>query len=1016
MRMVELDVSQRAVANAVAAAEAGAFLVLGGPGTGKTTVAQTLILEALAAGADPQTVVMLVGSRQRAGELRKALEAQAGGGTRTPLVRTFSSLAFAIVRELLARRPDPLEPKLVTGPDQDAYLDTMLANYLRGDPPGPVWPDLDPAATTQPGFRLQLRNLFARADEFGLDPADLALMGERHGEPMWVAAAQVLAEYRNLLSDSYLERSQVLVDSSSLLDRAILEMEQAPPGALAPLGLIVVDDYHDVTAGQVAFLAALSERSRLVLLADPDLSVQGFRGGLPQLVTRAQQDRGTGLGAFGARVHTLQQPWRLSGELAQVASRIVAAIPTLGSARHRLAPSDGESDTTVRTAVFSSAAGEAAHIGALLRRAHVLEGVSYRDMCVITRSSSAARTVARRLRHAGIPVSFAGTDLALAAEPVAAALLDALDVVSGTVPLADVLTSLATSFLGGTTTLGLRSERRRLWLATDEDQRTTSMQLLVDAVESQADGSVLSRLGAVLAAGRAAFAQTAGTEGHIETVLWALWSAAGVAEDWQERALQGDGLADHDLDVALALFAAASQFDQHIPGADVASFVAHLRSRELAADALINKDRTDAVTVTTPTGAAGRQWRDVYVCGVQDGVWPDLRIRDTIFGAERLTDILLDRDTPGADPRSDVHADELRMFYLACTRATSRLLVSAVRAGEDVPSTFVSLVDPTIAEHPVITATPPATLRDIIVAARQALEAAVATGAEADARAWARFLADLTPHTSHADPGTWHVRRGPTSDEALLGPEEKLRLAPSRAQYLIECPYRFVLSYIGADVGTSLAASTGSLIHDLAEEFPTGGLVPMQERLDERWAELGLAPGWESMHQRNRAEFMVERLDTKVKDLPAPLAVEAPFRLETGDVVIAGRIDRIDSAGDGAAIVKDIKTTSSPPTGAETAENAQLAIYQWAINDGAVTGVEPGTRAVRAELMLVGTTGNDRVQPELTDDDPWVKTRITEEAVALRGVPVAVRPGAWCKHCAFKPACPAVEEGDQVHP
>ncbi len=59
-------------------------------------------------------------------------------------------------------------------------------------------------------------------------------------------------------------------------------------------------------------------------------------------------------------------------------------------------------------------------------------------------------------------------------------------------------------------------------------------------------------------------------------------------------------------------------------------------------------------------------------------VWPDLRRRGSLLQAERLSaDGLSDYVTPAA-----LLAEERRLFYVACTRARERLVVTAVRSPE----------------------------------------------------------------------------------------------------------------------------------------------------------------------------------------------------------------------------------------------------------------------------------------------------------------------------------------------
>ncbi|MFH6691098.1 FUSC family protein, partial [Cellulosimicrobium funkei] len=115
-------------------------------------------------------------------------------------------------------------------------------------------------------------------------------------------------------------------------------------------------------------------------------------------------------------------------------------------------------------------------------------------------------------------------------------------------------------------------------------------------------------------------------------------------------------------------------------------------------DALVGGAVALAVAALTPAGAAGREWDVVVVAGVQDGVWPDLRLRDSLLGSQALVELLAGRAQDahgvGSQARAQVLADELRAFVVATSRATRRLVVTAVQDAEEAPSVFCDLVVP----------------------------------------------------------------------------------------------------------------------------------------------------------------------------------------------------------------------------------------------------------------------------------------------------------------------------------
>ncbi len=175
------------------------------------------------------------------------------------------------------------------------------------------------------------------------------------------------------------------------------------------------------------------------------------------------------------------------------------------------------------------------------------------------------------------------------------------------------------------------------------------------------------------------------------------WEACGVARDWQEQALFNTpaGRAANDrLDTAMRLFEyARTEGAAHTIGA----FIEQVRGLQIEADSLAHVAPVDeAVTVTTPAGAAGHAWPLVWLPGVQQDVWPNLAARNTMFGGEDLVDVLLhgrldaiQDGAPGGTGLQDVLASEQKSLLVALTRASERVTVSAVLNDDLAPSDFL---------------------------------------------------------------------------------------------------------------------------------------------------------------------------------------------------------------------------------------------------------------------------------------------------------------------------------------
>jgi superfamily I DNA/RNA helicase len=145
------DLADDAVQQHVIGHTHGPLLVLGGPGTGKTTVLVEAVAARVAEGVDPERILVLTFGRRPANALRNRIEARiagargsAGRAVHEPLVRTFHAYAFGLLRRAAAERGEP-SPRLLTGPEQDLIIRELLR--VAGEDPDP---DPDPDAPPDP--------------------------------------------------------------------------------------------------------------------------------------------------------------------------------------------------------------------------------------------------------------------------------------------------------------------------------------------------------------------------------------------------------------------------------------------------------------------------------------------------------------------------------------------------------------------------------------------------------------------------------------------------------------------------------------------------------------------------------------------------------------------------------------------------------------------------------------------------------------------------------------------------
>jgi len=566
------------------------------------------------------------------------------------------------------------------------------------------------------------------------------------------------------------------------------------------------------------------------------------------------------------------------------------------------------------------------------------EGVAWSDMAVVVRTArgSRARSIARALARHGVP---AGPVVgAVDDEPVVRGVFDVLHWVAGD---SSALERVVASPVAGLDPSEVRAVRGE----------ATAQGIPLEAHPQLAG---LARLRADLVA-RTAEATPADL----------------AFEVWRQRLGHlVDAGDDRSLDALVAMVNSLRRRAERHPRERLAEFLDRHGERSVLGDDRETISSEGRVAVVSIAGSAGRHWHTVVVAGCVEGELPKVRARTRFFDRAVLTHGPVGDE---GDRRGQALADERRLFALASSRGSQRLVATAAPEPGVLLSRFVE-------------GWPPAAVRLPLA------------------------------------PGPIPVANALTENPTQVFPDGRLRLSASQLSTYDDCPLRYAYEYgLGVRGEAGVHAALGSLVHEVLAVFndpePKSVVPHTREGLlalaEERWRD-DIARYRPQVEEARRDYFAMldswwEAEGGHDRLAPEVLAVERRFEVTAGGHLLTGFIDRIDRVDDGSGIrIVDYKTGKSEPRLDAVADDVQLAIYHLAAGrDPELAALGPAT-----QLRLLYVRSMHALDQPVTDDHE-ANTEARIEATAARILAEEFEPSvdANCRICSFHRLCPLQDEG-----
>jgi DNA helicase-2/ATP-dependent DNA helicase PcrA len=596
----------------------GPLCVLAGAGSGKTRVLVHRIERLVQRGAWPQEILAVTFSNKAAGEMRERLRALLGSAAHMMWIGTFHATCARLLRIHHGRVGLSRDFSIFDDDDQLRLINGLLKEQGLADSVTPR----------------TVQTLIDRAKNRGAEPGS-AGPGRTYAHDI---AASLYPAYQAALA------REDAVDFNDLLLK-VLELADHPevgPELAARFRHVLVDEFQDTNLVQYRLVRHLAGRSRnLTVVGDDDQAIYGWRGAEPRNLLDFELD------FPDAVVIKLEQNYRSTEVILGAANGVIAR----NTDRHAKALwTDQEGGEPILWEETADDRAEADFVARAIRGLTGEEGRTWGDMAVLYRTHSQSRVLEEALRVHRIAYRIVGGVSFFQRreiKDIRAYLRLVLNPSSDS--CFERVVNVPARGIGDTTVERVRAHARLASIS------------LLDAARSCSHGAIA----ALKPAARKKLAAFVDIIDGLRQVQAAGASVSELIIQAVERSGYRERLAIDDTPESRdrlgnlgELVSMAADFDDSTEGRGNLS---EFEERISLASALDEQDgRGTSATLMTIHAAKGLEFPVVFVCGMEDGLFPSLRPRE------------------GEDERKSLE-EERRLAYVAFTRAKQRLILTSAR-------------------------------------------------------------------------------------------------------------------------------------------------------------------------------------------------------------------------------------------------------------------------------------------------------------------------------------------------
>lgn len=595
----------------------GPLLILAGAGSGKTRVLTHRIAYLIEEkGVNPWNIMAITFTNKAAQEMKERVDQIVGFGSESVWVTTFHSTCVRILRRYIDRIGFDNRFTIYDADDQKSLMKDICKRL-----------QIDTKLYKERALLAQI----SHAKDQLVSPEEFELNSQ--GDYSKMRVAEVYKEYQTQL------RRNNALDFDDLIMKTV-ELFQSCPEVLESyqerFRYIMVDEYQDTNLAQFQFVSLLASKyQNLCVVGDDDQSIYKFRGANIENILGFER-------VFSnTKVIRLEQNYRSTKNILQAANEV---IQNHAQRKPKTLWTDNEEGNKVHFRHFLSGFEEAEYVVGDIAQKH-REGIcSYRDCAVLYRTNAQSRLFEEKFLMANIPYRLVGGVNFYARKEIKDLLsyLKTVDNAKDDLAVRRII-NIPKRGIGATTLLRVQE------YATEQD---------ISFYDALKEAEKIPKLGraAVKIQPFVTMIQSLRSEQRS-------FSVSELLDDVIERTGYVQDLIAEDTDESRArienideLITKATTYDKESENPTLGGF---LEEVALVADIDTVDPNQDHVLLMTLHSAKGLEFSQVYLAGMEDGIFPSYM-------------------TIGSEDPGDME-EERRLCYVGITRAMKDLTMTSVQ-------------------------------------------------------------------------------------------------------------------------------------------------------------------------------------------------------------------------------------------------------------------------------------------------------------------------------------------------